>query len=131
MSAQPAVRSGKEGVCLLKSTAPFLPDSYFGQEWSDRGFASPLPDEPHLSFNFNLCSTAFITYLFGSVDDIKLPVAPPPHLIERYKTLGKTVYVHPFVNDFTALARYNQNVVYQCHRTVYSSSRTVHGVNTV
>jgi hypothetical protein len=98
---------------------------------SDRGFASPLPDEPHLSFNFNLCSTAFITYLFGSVDDIKLPVAPPPHIIERYKTLGKTVYVHPFVNDFAALARYNQNVVYQCHRTVYSSSRTMHGVNTV
>jgi DNA helicase HerA-like ATPase len=67
----------------------------------------------------------------GPDDDIKLPVAPPPYLIERYKTLGKTVYVHPFVNDFAALARYNQNVDYQCHRTVYSSSRTVHGVNTV
>jgi hypothetical protein len=98
---------------------------------SDRGFASPLPDEPHLSFNFNLCSTAFITYLFGSVDDIKLPVAPPPHIIEQYKILKKTVHVHPFVNDFVALARYNQNVVYQCYRTVYSSSRTIHGVSTV
>ncbi len=98
---------------------------------SDRGFASPLPDEPHLSFSFNLCSTAFITYLFASVDDIKLPVAPPQFIIERYKTMGKTIYVHPFVNDFAALARYNKNVVYQCHRKVYSSSPTVHGVNTV
>ena len=98
---------------------------------SDRGFASPLPDEPHLSFNFNLSSTAFITYLFASVDDIKLAVTPPQSLLERYKARGKTVYVHSFVDDFAALARYNQNVVYQCHRKVYSSSRTVHGVNTV
>ncbi len=98
---------------------------------SDRGFANPLHNEPHLAFNFNLCSRAFITYLFASVDHMKLSVEPPPALIERYKTLPKNVPVRPFINDFDALARYNQNVLYQCHRHVYSSSIKVHGANTI
>lgn len=98
---------------------------------SDRGYANPLADKAHLAFNFNLCSTAFITYLFASVDHIKFAVVPPKALIERYKTLPKNVPVRLFVNDFAALARYNQNVLYQYHRKVYSSSPIVHGVNTL
>lgn len=96
---------------------------------SDRGFANPLPPEPHLSFSFNLSSTAFVTYLFGSIDGFNLPRPPAPEVIELYQKQTKNVRVVPFSNDLDALARYNQNVVYQCHRAVYSSSQIVHGVN--
>jgi hypothetical protein len=90
-----------------------------------------LADEPHLAFNFNLCSTAFITYLFAPVDHMTFSVALPRAFIERYKTLLKNVPVRPFLNDFEALARYNRDVLYQCHRQVYSSAIKVHGVKTV
>jgi hypothetical protein len=86
---------------------------------SDRGYATPLPQESHLSFSFNLSSTAYIVYMFASIEE---PYASP-NVTEQ-----KNVRVVPFINDLPALARYNQNVVYQCHHAVYSSSRLVYGV---
>jgi hypothetical protein len=94
---------------------------------SDRGYSTPLGQEPHLSFSFNLRSNAFITYVFASIDALEV-TRYPPTVIELYKTLPKSVRVVPFMNEFDALARYNQNVVYQSHRAVYSSSATVYGV---
>ncbi|MFC5862165.1 DUF4238 domain-containing protein [Acidicapsa dinghuensis] len=95
---------------------------------SDRGFSNPLPQEPHLSFSFNLTSTAFIIYLFAAIHELNLPFKPPPGVLELYRTRQKQVRVIPFTNDLAALARYNQNVVYQCHHAVYSSSQSVYGV---
>jgi hypothetical protein len=95
---------------------------------SDRGYATPLPQETSLSFSFNLSSTAFIVYTFASIDELNLPYTPPPGVLEFYRTKKKNVRVVPFINDLVALARYNQNVVYQCHHAVYSSSRLVYGV---
>ena len=94
---------------------------------SDRGYATPLPQEPHLSFSFNLSSTAFIVYVFASIEKLNLSYLPPPIVIDLYRTQQKEVRVVPFTNDLAALARYNQNVVYQCHHAVYSSSRLVFG----
>ena len=94
---------------------------------SDRGYATPLPQEPHLSFSFNLSSTAYIVYVFASIEELNLPYVPP-RMIDLYRTQQKNVRVVPFTNDLPALARYNQNVVYQCHHAVYSSSRLVYGV---
>jgi len=95
---------------------------------SDRGYATPLPQEPHLSFSFNLSSTAFIVYVFASIEELNLLYVPPPRVIDLYRTQQKNVRVLPFTNDLAALARYNQNVVYQCHHTVYSSSQLIYGV---
>jgi hypothetical protein len=95
---------------------------------SDRGYATPLPQEPHLSFSFNLSSTAFIVYVFASIEELNLPYVPPARVIDLYRTQQKNVRVVPFTNDLAALARYNQNAVYQCHHAVYSSSRLVYGV---
>jgi hypothetical protein len=94
---------------------------------SDRGYAMPLPQDPHLSFSFNLSSTAYIVYVFASIEELNLPHVPP-RVIDLYRTQQKNVRVVPFTNDLPALARYNQNVVYQCHHAVYSSSRLVYGV---
>jgi hypothetical protein len=94
---------------------------------SDRGFSNPLPQELHLSFSFNLCANAFIVYIFGEIENIQLPFRLHPSVIELYKTHRKNVKVVPFVNDLDALARYNRNVIYQCHHSVYSSSKQVYG----
>jgi hypothetical protein len=95
---------------------------------SDRGYATPLPHEPHLSFSFNLCSTAFIVYVFALIEKVSLPNVPPPSVIDFYLSQHKDVRVLSFTNDLAALARYNQNVVYQCHHAVYSSSPLPYGV---
>ena len=94
---------------------------------SDRGFSNPLPQDLHLAFSFNLCSNAFIVYIFAQIENIQLPFQPPPGVIELYKTLQKNVRVVPFVNDLDALVRYNRNVIYQCHHAVYSSAKQVYG----
>lgn len=93
---------------------------------SDRGYSTPLGQEQHLSFSFNLCSNAFITYVFASIDGLDLAKYPPT-VVELYKRLPNNVRVVPFINDFDALARYNQNVIYQCHQAVYSSSTATYG----
>lgn len=93
---------------------------------SDRGHYSPLP-HPHTSFGFNLTATAFIDYLFAVVEEIELPYVPPADVLEVYRRRIKNVRVIPFVNDLQALTRYNQNVIYQCHHAVYSSSRFIYG----
>jgi hypothetical protein len=94
---------------------------------SDRGYSTPLPKGQHLSFDFNLCSTAFITYLFASIDALNLAKVPPG-VIEFYRTQRKNVQVVLFTNDLAALERYNRNVAYQCRRSVYSSSPSVYGL---
>jgi hypothetical protein len=88
--------------------------------------AFPVPQEFHLSFSFNLSSTAFIVYLFASIEELNLPYVPPLGVIELYRTQQKNIRVAPFTNGLAALERYNQNVVYQCHHAVYSSSRLVY-----
>ncbi|WP_051979726.1 hypothetical protein [Edaphobacter aggregans] len=39
---------------------------------SDRGYSIPLGQPQHLSFSFNLCSNAFIIYVFASIDALDL-----------------------------------------------------------
>jgi hypothetical protein len=95
---------------------------------SDRGYSSPIGQKDHLAFSFNLTSQAFITYIFGSIDAFEPTKRVPPEWVEQFKRQRKNVRVVPFINDFDALARYNQNVVRQSHHAVYSSSAVVHGV---
>lgn len=92
---------------------------------SDRGYSTP--QDGHLSFNFNLCSTAFITYIFASIDALSLPRV---HLsvTEWCRSQTRNVRVFPFTNDLAALERYNRSVAYQCSRSVYSSSPRVYGL---
>jgi hypothetical protein len=94
---------------------------------SDRGYSTPLPQDQRLSFDFNLCSTAFITYIFASIDALSL-ARVPPGVIELYGTQTRNVQVVPVTNDLVALERYNRNVAYQCNHSVYSSSPSVYGL---
>lgn len=94
---------------------------------SDRGYSIPLPEEAHMSFDFNLCSNAFIRYIFGDINKLA-PSNAPNILIERFKTMTKSVDVHNIVNDLDALEQYNKHVVYQCLNTVFNSSIECYGL---
>ncbi len=93
---------------------------------SDRGYSIPLPDNDHMVWDFNLYSKGFIRYAFGSVDKLA-PQNAPQELMCRYKYLPKSISVHNITNDLDALRAYNQNVVYQCHSKVFSSSSVCFG----
>ena len=95
---------------------------------ADRGYSTPVPEDEHLSFSFNLRSSAFITYVFADIEKAA-PKAATREILETYKKRHKVVKVTPAKNDLRALSNYNRNVVYQCFNAVYSSSHFVYGVN--
>jgi len=94
---------------------------------SDRGYSIPLPGADHLAFSFNLCSNAFITYVFADIKKLA-PRGTRPQLLDLYKRRHKNVRVIHVNNNLKELSIYNRRVVYQCFRGVYSSSQTIYGL---
>jgi hypothetical protein len=74
---------------------------------SDRGFSQPVPDGPHMEFSFNLCSNAFINYLFVDVGAM-FQNRFPPRVIESY-------YNRPEV-AVTVVPMRNNQIIYPCCR---------------
>jgi hypothetical protein len=93
----------------------------------DRGFINLLQDSRGLSFSFNLNANAFICYTFFDIDQFAAGKVPSS-VIELFKSQPKNIQVHLLTNNLEALATYNRNVVYQCARGVYSSSKAVYGI---
>jgi len=94
---------------------------------SDRGFSQPIPDGEHMAFSFNLCSTAFIHYMFANPGKLVQGRASPEFLAQalaswenRPQAQLKVTHVR---NDFALLAGYNRRVVEQCHKRVYCSAK--------
>lgn len=94
---------------------------------SDRGYSIPLPENEHLSWDFNLYSHGFIRYIFGNLNLLS-PINTPKELVERFKTKHKSIDVLNIVNDLSALEQYNKQVVYQCHKNVFNSSSECYGI---
>jgi hypothetical protein len=94
---------------------------------SDRGYATPITESGHLAFSFNLCSAAFITYIFTDVPTVA-PQGTDPRFVEAFKRGRREVTVFPEKNDLIALSNYNRNTVRQCHSRVYCSSNEVYEV---
>jgi hypothetical protein len=94
---------------------------------SDRGYSIPLPEHDHMAFDFNLCSSAFIRYVFGNIDAIAPKIASKER-IELFKSMPKIINAQQFSNDLNALEQYNRHVVYQCFETVFNSSTECYGL---
>lgn len=98
---------------------------------SDRGFTLLTDREEHTAYEFNLGSTAFISYVFT---DIKAyaPSTMDAELIQGIISLNEKrpseVKVHVIRDDPAALSRYNKNVVYQSFNTVFCKGKVVHGL---
>lgn len=94
---------------------------------SDRGYSIPLPEHDHMAFDFNLCSNAFIRYVFGNIDTIAPEIASKERT-DLFKSMPKIINAHQFSNDLNALEQYNKHVVYQCFETVFNSSTECYGL---
>jgi hypothetical protein len=94
---------------------------------SDRGLILPSPNESYLAFGFNLCSTAFVEYVFIDIDKAA-PEETPKIILEACKNLPKSVNLRCLRNNLSALAHYNRLVIYQCHSKVYCSSKSIYGI---
>lgn len=90
---------------------------------SDRSFTTPGDRNDVTIFDFNLCANAFVRYGFADIDSF-IPPNTPQHVIADFKRLRTpTVYLTHLVDDKELLRRYNQCVVWQSHRHVYSSRK--------
>jgi hypothetical protein len=94
---------------------------------SDRGFSQPIEDGPHMAFSFNLCSTAFIDYIFADPATLVEGRASPEFiaraLADRERLRQKQIHVTFRRNDLGMLARFNRRAVEQCYRRVYCSAK--------
>jgi hypothetical protein len=94
---------------------------------SDRGFSQPIEDGPHMAFSFNLCSTAFIDYIFADPATLVEGRASPEFiaraLADRERLGQKQIHVTFRRNDLGMLARFNRRTVEQCYRRVYCSAK--------
>jgi len=94
---------------------------------SDRGYSIPLPENEHMTWDFNLYAHGFIRYFFGNLN-LLAPASTSKELVERFKSEHKSINVHNIVNDLSALEQYNKQVVYQCHKNVFNSSFECYGL---
>lgn len=98
---------------------------------SDRGHCIPLPeDDSRISYAFNLCSHAFIIYIFQNIDKFNANFITHS-VVEQYKDFQnkeKVVQCTPHLNNLSLLSNYNQKVVYYSHKNVYSSTKQVYGL---
>lgn len=94
---------------------------------SDRGFSTPLPENDHLSFDFNLTSKSFIRYIFTDIDSI-VPGRMTEEEIENFKATKeiKSFHIH---NDIQSLSIYNKHVVSQCNSKVFCSDPICFGLD--
>jgi hypothetical protein len=80
-----------------------------------------------MAFSFNLCSTAFIDYIFADPKTMVQGLASPEFIaraIADWEALGeKRINVTHRRNDLAMFARFNRRAVEQCYRRVYCSAK--------
>lgn len=94
---------------------------------SDRGFSQPIEDGPHMAFSFNLCSTAFVDFIFADPGKLVQGKASPDFIadaVSSWESLPKQINVTFIRNNLDVLARYNRRVIEQCYRRVYCSAKS-------
>ena len=96
---------------------------------SDRSFSIPLEDIKGTSFSFNLNSNAFIQYLFINVEQMFNKDETTLKLYNKLENnINNDIHLFYKVNDLEALEQYNKNVIYQCFKNVYCSSKLIYGI---
>jgi hypothetical protein len=95
---------------------------------SDRSYCDAIPQDDHnMGMSFNLCSSAFIDYVFADPAKLVEGRASPEftaYALAAWKQQPATIQVRMNRNNLAALARYNRRVVEQCYEHVYCSAKT-------
>jgi hypothetical protein len=90
---------------------------------SDRGFSQPISDGAHMALSFNLCSTAFIDYVFADAAAIIQESASRELLAVWKQRPHVTINVTTARNNREMLARYNRRVIEQSFERVYCAAK--------
>jgi hypothetical protein len=95
---------------------------------SDRSFCQPIPDGPHMAMSFNLCSTAFVDYIFADAATL-VQGRPSSECVMNALAAWRrrpeaTINVTLTKNNRENLARYNRRVIEQCRERVYCAAKT-------
>jgi len=95
---------------------------------SYRGFSLPIRGGSHMAMSFNLCSTAFVDYVFADAAALVQGRASPEFVANALaawkQRLQATINVTMTRNNRDMLARYNRRVIEQCYKRVYCSAKT-------
>jgi hypothetical protein len=95
---------------------------------SDRSFSSPIDQQEHMAFDFNLCAHAFIRFAF--LDHKTALGRKLPEAIRRGLQRGpKPVYVTYYTDDLQALDIFHRRVIEQSNKKVYCSARAVYSAS--
>ena len=82
---------------------------------SDRSYCQPIPDGPHMAMSFNLCSTAFVDYIFADAATLVEGRAAPAFVafaLNNWRQRPQaTINVTVTKNNRPMLARYNRRVI--------------------
>ena len=97
---------------------------------SDRGFNVYELNDNITVWEFNLCSHAFISYVFVDIDAY-IPKNISKEIIDFYKSEPKSISVMNIHNDLTQLKYYNQRTIELCYKSVFNSSLRCYGVNVI
>lgn len=100
---------------------------------SDRGFSVLTDQDEHTTYEFNLSSGAFISYVFTDIKKATRSIEGfSEELTDKILALNTNkqpeVKVHLGENQLDALSRYNKNTVYQSFQNVYCKGRSVYGL---
>jgi hypothetical protein len=98
---------------------------------SDRGFTLATDSEDQIAYEFNLSSTAFITYVFTDIKAYAhstMDAERIQKIISLNEKSPSDVKVRVIRDEPGALSRYNKNVIYQSFNTVFCKSKMVHGL---
>ncbi len=100
---------------------------------SDRGFTILTDNDAHTTYEFNLSSNSFITYIFTDIRKSALSFfGDNQEFIEKIivgnESHKKDVRVQFIPNNLEILNRYNKNVVYQSHSKVFCKGSEIYGL---
>lgn len=95
---------------------------------SDRSYCQPIPDGAHMAMSFNLCSTAFVDYVFADAATLVEGRAAPAFVANALAAWRQrpqaTINVTVTKNNRAMLARYNRRVIEQARERVYCAEKT-------
>lgn len=94
---------------------------------SDRSYCQPIPDGAHMAMSFNLCSTAFVDYVFADAATLVEGRAAPAFVANALAAWRQrpqaTINVTVTKNNRPMLARYNRRVIEQARERVYCAEK--------
>ncbi|MCP1246745.1 hypothetical protein NKW54_12445 [Acetobacter cerevisiae] len=95
---------------------------------SDRSFCQRIPNDTHMTMSFNLCSTAFVDYIFADAATVIKGLVPPEFVADALTAWQQapepSINISVTKNYRPMLAQFNRRIVEQAQDRVYCAKKT-------